>query len=137
VRTLADLVPLRTAACREAVDAVGDLAAGEPGVDARAAAHVETCLRCQAEVLAYRRVLATMRAMRDEHFLVPSAVVDAALGALHADALHAEGADGSEGADGVPGWALRAAYVGGLTAAGAAGVLVWLGRRRLGLPNAS
>ena len=126
MRTLADLVPLRTAACRDAVDAVAMMAAGEAGAEPRDVSHVETCLRCQAEVAAYRRVLAIMRTMRDDPFLLPAGGVDGALATLHA-----------EGADGVPLWAVRAAYVGGLTAAGAAGVLVWLGRRRLGLPHAS
>ena len=126
MRTLADLIPMRTAACRDAVDAVAMIAAGEAGVASKAEAHVETCLRCQAEVVAYRRVLAIMRTMRDDAADLPSGSLDEALLALHGGAAEA-----------VPLWAVRAAYVGGLTAAGAAGVLVWLGRRRLGLPHAS
>jgi hypothetical protein len=131
MRTLAEIVPLRTPACREAVDAVGMVAAGEPVPDRKAAAHVETCLRCQAEVLAYRRVLATMRAMRGEHLAPPPGGLDGALAALRA------GLDHGAGSDGAPAWAVRAAYVGGLTAASAAGVLVWFSRRRPGLPHAS
>ncbi|HET6964674.1 MAG TPA: hypothetical protein VFH58_07855 [Acidimicrobiales bacterium] len=127
MRTLADLVPLRTAACRDAVDAVAVLAAGEPGVDRRGAAHVASCLRCQAEVVAYRRVLSTMKGMRDDLVSAPDAAVAEAVDALHS-------ASGSEGA---PVWAVRAAYVGGITAASAAGMLVWFSRRRLGLPHAS
>ena len=129
MRTLADLIPMRTAACRDAVDAVAMIAAGEPDVEPRAATHVATCLRCQAEVGAYRRVLAVMRAMRDDLVNRPEGSLEDALAAMP-----------SGGVEGVPVWALRAAYVGGLTAAGAAGVagvLVWLGRRRLGLPHAS
>lgn len=126
MRTLADLIPLRTAACRDAVDAVAMIAAGEPGVEPRSAAHVGTCLRCQAEVAAYRRVLSIMRTMRDEFVGLPEGALDEALSAVHGGAV-----------EGMPLWAIRAAYVGGLTAAGAAGVLVWLGRRRLGLPHAS
>ena len=129
MRTLADLVPLRTAACRDAVDAVALLAAREAGAEPKAAAHVQTCLRCQAEVAAYRRVLAIMRTMKDDLAGLSEGSLEDALAALH------EG-----GSDGIPLWAVRAAYVGGLTAAGAAGVagvLVWLGRRRLGLPHAS
>jgi hypothetical protein len=125
VRTLAEIVPLRTAACRDALDAVAMLAAGENGVEPRAAAHVESCLRCQAEVVAYRRVLATMRTMRHELVGLPSGAVDETVVSLHAETV-----------DSASAWAVRAAYVGGITAAGA-GVLVWLGRRRLGLANAS
>ena len=124
MRTLADLIPLRTAACRDAVDAVAMIAANETGVEAGPAAHVETCLRCQAEVAAYRRVLSIMRTMKDDLVDLPEGSVDEALSAM-------------QRGEGVPLWAVRAAYVGGLTAAGAAGVLVWLGRRRLGLPHAS
>ncbi len=127
MRTLADLVPLRTPACRDAVDAVAMLAAGEPGVDRRAAAHVASCLRCQAEVGAYRRVLATMKGMREDLMPAPAGAVAGAVEALH----------GVPGGDGAPAWAVRAAYVGGITAASAAGMLVWLSRRRLGLPHAS
>jgi len=126
MRTLAEIIPLRTAACREAVDAVAQIAAGETDVEAHAAAHVGSCLRCQAEVAAYRRVIATMRAMRHDRLVPPTTALDAALGALHMG-----------GSDAAPAWAVRAAYVGGITAASAAGVLVWITRRRLGLADAS
>ena len=129
MRTLADLIPMRTAACRDAVDAVAMIAAGDRDVESRPAAHVATCLRCQAEVAAYRRVLSIMRTMRDDLVGLPEGSLDDALLAMHTGAV-----------EGVPMWALRAAYLGGLTAAGAAGVagvLVWRGRRRLGLPQAS
>jgi hypothetical protein len=142
MRGLADIVPLRTAACRDAVDAVAMIAAGEVGVDRRDEAHVRSCLRCQAEVAAYRRVLATMRSMRDDRFPVPAGAVAGALGRLQSgDAVSGDGSvapDGSlspEWAAGSP-WAVRAAYVGGITAASAAGVLVWVSRRRLGLAPA-
>lgn len=129
MRTLADLVPLRTPACRDAVDAVAMLAAGEPGVERRAGAHIASCLRCQAEVVAYRRVLATMKTMRDEALPAPHGALAEAVEGLHASP--------PGGGEGPPVWAVRAAYVGGITAASAAGVLVWFGRRRLGLPHAS
>jgi hypothetical protein len=129
MRTLAEIVPLRTPACRDAVDAVAMIAAGEEGADRRASAHVSTCLRCQAEVAAYRRVLATMRAMRHDQLAAPPGGLDGT--------LHAVRSDGPAAGDGAAAWAVRAAYVGGITAASAAGVLVWFSRRRLGLPNAS
>ena len=131
MRTLADLVPLRTPACRDAVDAVAMLAAGEPGVERRAGAHVASCLRCQADVIAYRRVLATMKGMRDDELPSPDGALAEAV-----EVLHSPPAPSGAG-EGPPAWAVRAAYVGGITAASAAGVLVWFGRRRLGLPHAS
>jgi hypothetical protein len=114
MRTLAEIVPLRTSACREAVDAVGMIAAGEEAYPPAAVEHVSGCLRCQAEVAAYRRVLRTMRTMRDDLGIVPGGPFEAV--------LRPDGA-------GPPPWAVRAAYVGGITAAGAAGMIVWLSRR--------
>jgi hypothetical protein len=114
MRTLAEIVPLRTPACRDAVDAVGMIAAGEAAYPPAAVEHVSRCLRCQAEVAAYRRVLRTMRQMRDDLMPVPDGSVDIL---LRPDTA------------GPPVWALRAAYVGGITAAGAAGMIVWLSRR--------
>lgn len=130
MRTLAEIIPLRTAACRDALDAVASIAAEEPGVDPEAGAHVATCLRCQAEVAAYRRVLRTMRAMKLDVLPVPPGHLAEVLRAIEAAA---EDETLSAGAS----RAVRAACVGGLTAAGAAGMLVWFNRRRLGLPHAS
>jgi hypothetical protein len=125
VRGLAEIIPLRTAQCRDSVDAVAQMAAGEDDVDPRAAAHVRTCLRCQAEVAAYRRILRTMRAMRHDLVEPPRGSV--------ADLLRALGGVPPEGsADAGSSWAVMAACVGGLTAAGAAGVIVWFTRRRPG-----
>ncbi len=126
--TLAEIVPLRTGACREAVDAIAQIAAGEGDVEPRAGGHVHSCLRCQAEVAAYRRVLRTMRSMRGNPMTVPPGGLTELLRALDAEAE-----DGNPAAS----WAVRAACVGGITAAGAAGMLVWFTRRRPGLPHAS
>lgn len=118
MRTLAEIVHLRGATCRDAADAIPQIAAGEDfGVDSGAAAHVAVCLRCQAEVAAYRRVLAHLRDLRLERLPFPSAVLAGTIAAL----------EEAETAGAVPSWAVRAAYVGGLTAAG---VLVWYGSRR-------
>lgn len=151
MRTLAEIVRLRTAACREAEDAVAMLATGEPGVDRRGGDHVASCLRCQAEVVAYRRVLRIMRAMRADVLPVPTGALSASIEVLHgpagvssdsgtsrvAGALRDSGAADGDDPTGVPPWAVRAAYVGGITAASAAGVLVWFNRRRPGLLHAS
>jgi hypothetical protein len=96
-------------------------------VDPEARVHVEHCLRCQAEVVAYRRLLRTLRAMRGDVVVPPRGSVAALLAALDEAAQH----------DNPAGWAVRAAYLGGLTAAaGAAGVLVWISRRRPGYAQA-
>lgn len=125
MRALAEIIPLRTAACREAVDAVVQIAAGELDTEPGAAAHVRCCLRCQAEVAAFRRVLRIMRSMRQDLILPSAANLAEILTAL----------DRAASEEGTP-WALLAAYVGGLTAAGAAGMLVWLTLRRPGFPQA-
>ena len=133
MRTLAEIVPLRTAACRDAESAIVAVAAGEGHGDPAATAHVAACLRCQAEVVAYRRVMTVMRTMRTVRCPLPAGALAGALDTLHA----APGEGGRENGDGVPPWAVRAAYVGGITAASAAGMLVWLSRRRPGLLHAS
>jgi hypothetical protein len=105
------------------------IAAGDTAdADDWARAHVSECLRCQAEVVAYRRVLRVLRSMRHDISLPPPGSLTALIAAL----------DEAAERNGSPaGWAVRAAYVGGLTAAaGAAGVLVWMSRRRPGYAEA-
>lgn len=127
MRSLVEIVPLRTPECREAADAVPQIAGGEGDVDLRAAAHVRSCLRCQAEVAAYRRILRIMHSMRHEIVPLPGQNLADMLRALH---------DAELGDSQATSWAVRAAYVGGITAAGAAGMLVWLTLRRPGLSDA-
>lgn len=129
MRGLAEIVRLRTGECRDAVEDIARIAAGETeGVSAPSAAHVAECLRCQAEVAAYRRILRHLRALRYEGIVAPPGNLAAVLAALEAAAEQHSGSST---------WAVRAAYVGGITvataAAGAAGVLVWMNRRRVGL----
>jgi hypothetical protein len=129
MRGLAEIVRLRTGECRDAADAIAHMAAGEDGVDPELAGHVSECLRCQAELAAYRRIMRTMRAMRQDVIDPPAGSLASVLAALEA-----------AGEAGSTSWAVRAAYVGGITvataAAGAAGVLVWINRRRYGLADA-
>ena len=130
MRGLAEIVHLRTGECRDAIDAIAQIAAGEE-VEGVSASHVAECLRCQAvEVAAYRRILRTLRAMRGDAVVPPSGSLAGVLAALEV------------AADGPPGgstpWATRVIYVGGITmatAAGAAGVLVWMSRRRRSRPR--
>lgn len=129
MRGLAEIVRLQTADCRLAAARLPAVAAGEAGVDERITMHVAQCLRCQAEVAAYRRILRHLRSLRHD-------VVSSPPGAM-AEVLEALARAGSGEAPTAPNRVLWAAYVGGITvataAAGAAGVLVWMNRRRPGL----
>lgn len=136
MRSLAEIVSLRTPECDRVAAVLPAIAAEEepvagfgPGsamsaaeAAAAAGAHVAGCLRCQAELSAYRRLLEHLRAMRDDEAVPPQGALTELLRAM------AEQRPAST-------WAVRAAYVGGITvataAAGAAGVLVWMSRRRL------
>ena len=87
--------------------------------------HVERCLRCQAELVQYRKVLRAMRAMRTE-------VLEPAPGLL-SDILANLEAAGERRAIRSMIQGHRAAYLGGLaaaTAAGAAGAIVYANRAR-------
>ena len=87
--------------------------------------HVESCLRCQAELVQYRKVLRTMHTLRTE-------VLEPAPGLL-ADLLAGVAASGERRALRSMVRGHRAAYIGGLaaaTAAGAAGAIVFANRTR-------
>jgi len=144
---LAEIVRLRTADCRHAAEYLPILAGrerptdegsvdGDPGVgwsdqDApeHVFRHVARCVRCQAEMAAYRRILRHLRALRQDEVRSPPGALAAVLAALEAAALE----DHASGSHRV----LRVAAVGGITVATAAattaGVLVWMSRRRMGL----
>ncbi len=130
MRTLAELVLLRSAACRGAEGAVVALAAGDFAASRAAGGHVATCLRCQAEVVAYRRVMVVMRSMRDDRLPFGPGSTDEAVRGLQV-VVGPGGRSGPGGEGAIR--ALWAACVGGLTAAGAAGLMVWIARRRPGL----
>ena len=87
--------------------------------------HVECCLRCQAELVQYRKLLRAMRTMRTE-------VLEPAPGLL-ADLLAGVAGAGERRAMRSMVRGRRAAYLGGLaaaTAAGAAGAIVFASRTR-------
>ncbi len=117
-------------------DDVADvLAAAEGGADALDRAtrrHVGQCLRCQAELVQYRRLLRALHALRTE-------VLEPAPGLL-ADILASVEEAGERHAVRSLLGGRRAAYLGGLaaaTAAGAAGAIVLTTRsRRARLPLA-
>lgn len=97
----------------------------------QAQAHIETCLRCQAEIAQYRKLLKALRVLRNE-VLVP------APGLLN-DVLASLEEAGERGGLRLLLGGRKAAYAGGFamaTAAGAAGVIVLMSRsrsRRIGL----
>ena len=95
--------------------------AGRPVLD-----HVESCLRCQAELVQYRKLLKALRQLRTE-------VLEPAPGTLTSILAGLEAA-GERGAIRSLLAGRRAAYVGGLAvaagAAGAAGALVLAHRAR-------
>lgn len=143
MRSLAEIVSLRTPACDRVAEVLPAIAAGESGMAGDSAGvagvvrggtapvagngvadeHVAGCLRCQAELSAYRRLLGHLKAMRSDEVVPPEGALTELLRAL------------AEQRPPASTWAVRAAYVGGITvataAAGAAGVLVWMSRRRL------
>jgi hypothetical protein len=133
----AEIIPLPVPDCGRAAPYLSALAAGDhlsgtgaPQSElAAAAAHVARCLRCQAEMTTYRRILRHLRALRHDDVPTPPGALAAVLTALHSAALDERRAGSSR--------AVRAAYVGGITvvtaAATTAGLLVWMSRRRLGL----
>ena len=109
-------------------DVADDLAAAADGSVLLGRAerrHVESCLRCQAELVQYRKVLRAMRALRTE-------VLEPAPGLL-ADVLANLEASGERRAIRSMIQGRKAAYLGGLaaaTAAGAAGAIVYASRVR-------
>lgn len=87
--------------------------------------HVERCLRCQAEVVQYRKLLRAMRTLRTD-------VIEPAPGLL-ADILANLEESGERHAIRSILSGRRIAYIGGLaaaTAAGAAGAIVYASRTR-------
>ena len=94
--------------------------------DAALATHVESCLRCQAELVQYRKLLRSLHHLRTE-------VLEPAPGTLTAILASLEAA-GERGAIRSMLHGRRAAYVGGIAvataAAGAAGALVLANRAR-------
>jgi hypothetical protein len=107
-------------------DLATDLSAAADGstlLGAEQRDHVERCLHCQAELVQYRKVLRAMRAMRTE-------VLEPAPGFV-ADILAHVSAAGERRAIRSMVQGRRAAYLGGLaaaTAAGAAGAIVFASR---------
>jgi hypothetical protein len=103
-------------------DEIGSLLAGvvdgSSVLDRQSSHHVESCLRCQAELAQYRRLLRSLRSLRDDPIAVPADLASLVLARL-------------DGASSATPWGRRAAYAGALaaTAAGAAGAIVLVASR--------
>lgn len=127
-----DATARRKLDCEAASGLLPAMAAGDLGVGAGFEVgsgierHVQTCLRCQADLARYRRLRRTMRSFGERTVKPGPDVLPSILASL---ALA-----GSGRAPAVAG--RRTVYVGGVwvaTAGAAAGVLVWVTRRRLTL----
>ncbi len=99
--------------CDQVADLLPAAAEGLDALDPEARRHVDRCLRCQADAVQYRRVLRAMRALRTE-VLVPAP-------GLLPDLLLSLAEAGEQRAVRGLVRGRRAAYLGGLAAATAAG----------------
>ena len=117
--------------CEDVADLLPAIVDGSAHPDRRVVTHVEGCLRCQAELVQYRRLLRALHHLRTD-------VLEPAPGVLTGIFTHLEQA-GERGAVRSILSGRRGAYVGGIAvataAAGAAGaiVLVSRGRKRMRL----
>jgi len=111
--------------CEDLTDDLSAAADGLFELRPEARHHVEHCLRCQAELVQYRRVLRAMRTMRTEVLEPAPGIVAEILANLE------EAGERRAIRSLISGH--RAAYLGGLaaaTAAGAAGAIVFANRAR-------
>ncbi len=114
--------------CADVAEQLSGASDGTLSLDPSARRHVEHCLRCQAEAAQYRRLMRMLRSMRAEPARPAPGLLDELLGALDGTSPRRSGLTGR-----------RAAYVGGLaaaTAAGVGGVIVLASRTRRRLPLA-
>jgi len=105
--------------CEDLVEQLAGVADGSVTLRGAARWHVDRCLRCQAELVQYRKVLRALRTLRTE-------VLEPAPGLL-ADILATVSESGERHAVRQLLSGKRVAYVGGIaaaTAAGAAGAVV-------------
>ncbi|MEA3018752.1 MAG: hypothetical protein QOI47_276 [Actinomycetota bacterium] len=65
--------------CDELADQLAASADLDTITDRRARAHVETCLRCQAEVAQYRKLLRALHSLREELVATPPGLVGGVL----------------------------------------------------------
>lgn len=105
--------------CDELVSVLSGVADGSASLDVASRRHVERCLRCQAELVQYRKLLRALSSLRSE-LLLPAP-------GLLAEVLAAVEVAGERTALRAILTGRRAAYLSGIaaaTAAGAAGAIV-------------
>lgn len=113
--------------CDQVSQPLAEVASGSVALSVPELRHVERCLRCQAEVVQYRKILRAMRAMRTE-------VLEPAPGLVSDILAHIEEAGERTAIRSIL-RNHRVAYIGGLaaaTAAGAAGAIIVASRSRRG-----
>lgn len=113
--------------CDEVVELLPAVVDGGQPADRRVQRHVETCLRCQAELVQYRRLLRALHTLRTE-------VLEPAPGVLSEVLAHLEAAGERRAVRSLL-TGRNAAYVGAAaaaTAAGAVGAIVLASRHRRG-----
>ncbi|MCX7621104.1 MAG: hypothetical protein N2037_09720 [Acidimicrobiales bacterium] len=118
--------------CDQLGDVLSEAAEGNRVLDKSARRHVEQCLRCQAEVVQYRRLLKALRAMRTEVLEPSPGLLPEILAAIE------EAGERSALRSLLSG--RRVAYIGGIaaaTAAAAGGAIVIATRSRKRLRLAS
>jgi hypothetical protein len=122
----------RRMTCDDVAELLPGMVDGTDGADRRTLRHVESCLRCQAELARYRKLLRALRQLRSD-------LLDPTPGVL-AGILAGLGEAGERGSARLAVNGRRAAYLGGVAvataAAGAAGAIVLVSRasrRRMGL----
>jgi hypothetical protein len=112
--------------CSDLADVLSEAASGPTRLEPGERRHVEQCLRCQAELVQYRKLLRAMRALRTEVLEPdPGLLAEVLAGLEVAGERHAIRAILT---------GRRVAYLGGIAAATAAGVgsaLIVARRRRL------
>lgn len=119
------LVRRRALRCGEVSERLSTMIDGEE-TDPRASAHLQTCLRCQAELARYRKLARLVRQVGSQRVEPPSELLAQVLAAL--ERVAQEGVERSLHAR------RRAAYLAGLAAAagaaGAAGAILVVTRGR-------
>ena len=113
------------APCDAYADVLADVATGAVTLDRSGRRHVEHCLRCQAEVVQYRKLLRALRTMRSEVLEPAPGLLPELLNSVGEAAEHRALRGALSGR--------RVAYIGGIaaaTAAAAGGAIVIASRSR-------
>jgi anti-sigma factor RsiW len=111
--------------CEEIAHVLAAAADVDGLTDRRARKHVETCLRCQAEVAQYRKLLKALHSLREELVATPHGLVGDIFVKLETAGERAAVRSLLNGR--------KAAYVGGIavaTAAGAGAAVLLVSRKR-------